>query len=113
MGGVVATGTQNIAKNGTITIDTGAENPFYYVEIKNIDGNAVRIGLEDIVILRNPPDYQFEFDAKLVNADGDVDTFEFTVSIDGNNDGMITSPIVASIIAEPVDVSPELLTQVV
>ncbi|WP_144097003.1 DUF5801 repeats-in-toxin domain-containing protein [Croceicoccus sediminis] len=92
-GNVVDTGGDTIGKNEAIVVETNANNPFAYVEIKNLDGEAVKIGLGDIEILRNPPDYVLEFDAALRDADMDASAFSFEIGIDGDGDSQITTPI--------------------
>ncbi|RVQ67101.1 hypothetical protein EKN06_09275 [Croceicoccus ponticola] len=98
-GNLVDDGSSFVGKNGTITIDLGAGNFFDTVILLNDNGNAVKIGLSDIEILTNPPDYLLEFDARLTDGDGDFEDFGFQIGIDGDGSGGVSNPITASFVA--------------
>ena len=70
---VGTTGGGNVTKNGEIMISS--ESLFNMVCIKNLDGNAVKIGLEDIQIFipADPETVAFDFEA--VDRDGDKSLF--------------------------------------
>ena len=92
-GTAVETYDQTVGKNGTIDAHDPDGTLFLTAEITKISGPALKIGVGDITILRPAPDAVLNFDLRLLDKDGDhVDT-AFSVSIDGNGDGLITSPI--------------------
>jgi hypothetical protein len=87
-----------VGKNGIIhVVDPNLNDNLLIssVTIFKVDGNAVKIGLGDIQFLLPPDDVQLSFDVRLTDGDNDFVNQSFTVSIDGNNDGSITSPISA------------------
>ena len=43
-----------------------------------------------------PSDYTFNYAVQLADGDGDTATRSFTLSLDGNNDGHITSAVTAA-----------------
>lgn len=112
-GSLVASGSDSVGNDGTITIDLGAGNFFDTIVLLNENGNAVKIGLSDIEILTNPPDYLLEFDARLADADGDSEDFGFAIGIDGDESGGIGSPItpLSATMSEPMEM--EALAQIV
>ena len=92
-GVVISSELITVGKNGTIEADAGGAL-FDTVRVTSIDGNAVKIGLGDIVIERQPPDEEHMFSVVLVDGDQDLsDPATFSVFIDGNNDGMINLPM--------------------
>ena len=101
-GQVVFSGTQVVEKNGTLLIEGMNDQLFDKVTIENLDGNAVKIGLEDIKIEIPPNDVVLAFDVSHTDSDGDSTTLAaadldgdsdndtFKVSIDADGDNMIT-----------------------
>ncbi len=101
-GQVVFSGTQVVEKNGTLLIEGMNDQLFDKVTIENLDGNAVKIGLEDIKIETPPDDVVLAFDVSHTDSDGDSATLAvadldndsdndtFKVSIDADGDNMIT-----------------------
>ncbi len=57
------------------------------IEVFKVDGSALKIGLGDIEFQLPPADIQLGFTVQLQDGDNDTTTKDFTVSIDGNNDG--------------------------
>jgi hypothetical protein len=84
-----------VGKNGTLTIDPADVGLLSSITVTKVTGSATKIGLGDIQIITPPSDATFNFDVRLTDGDGDYVDQGFTVSIDGNNDGSITSPVSA------------------
>lgn len=98
VGGGTDSGTENVSKNGTIVIDPIIDLQGATVEsitITKVSGSATKIGIGDIEILVPPDDVVLPFSVRLTDGDDDYADASFSVSIDGNNDGSITSPITA------------------
>jgi VCBS repeat-containing protein len=97
-----------IGKNGVIHVVDPNQNDNLLIEsvtIFKVDGNAVKIGLGDIQFLLPPDDVQLSFAVRLTDGDNDFVGQNFTVSIDGNNDGSITNPVSAASLAKAADLS--------
>ena len=92
-GTIIEDYNQTVLKNGTIDAHDSQGALFTTAEITKLSGPALKIGVGDITILRPAPDAVLDFDLRLTDKDGDhVDT-AFSVSIDGNGNGVITAPI--------------------
>ncbi|MBS7670810.1 DUF5801 repeats-in-toxin domain-containing protein [Croceicoccus gelatinilyticus] len=91
-------GSGSVGKNEPIIIDVGAL--VHTIELYNLDGDAVKIGLDDIEILTDPPDFLLNFEGVLHDADGDAYGFDFTVGIDGNDSGALVDPIMVDPLPE-------------
>jgi hypothetical protein len=83
----------NLAKDGTIVIMSNNGVLLESVTITKTSGSATKIGIGDIDIILPPPDVVLNFAVRLTDGDNDYADQSFTVSIDGNNDGSITSPL--------------------
>jgi hypothetical protein len=90
------TGGEFVAKNGTLTVDPADYGLLSSITVTKVSGSATKIGLGNIEILNPPADVDLSFTARLTDGDNDWVDRSFTVSIDGNNDGSITSPITAA-----------------
>jgi hypothetical protein len=85
-----------VGKNGTITILDPNANDDVLIEsitVFKVDGNAIKIGLGDIQFLIPPDDVQLGFSVELKDGDNDTTTQNFTVDIDGNNDGIYSASV--------------------
>lgn len=108
VGGQTITGDdESVLKNGTILIDPedlGFQS-IVSITITKEGGSTTKIGIDDIDILVPPADFVLDFDVRLTDDDDDYADAGFTVSIDGNNDGSITSPITANLSPAMLDAS--------
>ena len=90
------TGTEVVAKNGTIDIsamDLDFET-IDFIKLTKETGVATKIGIGDIHLIVPPDDVQLAFAVELKDGDKDPVTENFVVDIDANNDGNFdaTSP---------------------
>jgi hypothetical protein len=95
VGGGTLSGTESVAKNGTILIDGTDLSGFQItsVTITKVSGPATKIGLGDIDILIPPNDVQLGFSVELKDGDNDPTTANFVVDIDANNDGSFDATV--------------------
>ncbi|MCH8616324.1 DUF5801 domain-containing protein [Sphingomonas sp. SM33] len=85
-----------VGKNGVIHVDDPNPNDNFLIQsvsIVKVDGNAVKIGLGDIQFLLPPNDVQLGFTVEEKDGDNDPVTANFTVDIDGNNDGTYSATV--------------------
>ena len=84
-----------VAKNLPIVIDPddlGGEL-ITSITITKASGSTTKIGLDDISIFVPPNDVQLGFTVELKDGDNDATTQNFTVDIDGNNDGVFSATV--------------------
>lgn len=81
-----------VGKNQPIVIDPTGDDLIQSITIEKASGSALKLGLGDISILRPPGDFELTFDVQQTDGDGDFDQASFIVEIDGNGDGLITTP---------------------
>jgi hypothetical protein len=81
-------GTVAVGKNGTLRlVDWEDGDMFDFAVVTSVNGDAVKIGLRDLTIERQPPDFSLPFTIDLIDGDDDVSSsVNFTVFVDGNND---------------------------
>ena len=87
VGGGTAEGDLSVGKDGTLIIDPAGSVLIESVEITKLNGSATKIGVGDIHFVIPPDDVQLGFTLQLMDKDNDATTQNFTVDIDGNNDG--------------------------
>ena len=94
-GGPAITGTESVAKNGTILIDPDdlGDVQITSVTVTKVSGSATKIGLGDIDILVPPNDVQLGFSVRETDGDNDFVGQSFTVDIDGNLDGVFSANV--------------------
>ena len=85
-----------VAKNGTLTVNPDDLGLLSSITVTKVSGPATKIGLGNIAILTPPADVVLDFTVRLTDGDNDYADRMFSVSIDGNNDGLITDPISAA-----------------
>jgi Domain of unknown function (DUF5801) len=95
-GVVVFSGSLAVNKNGTIDINAPSGVFFDTVDVVSVNGNAVKVGLGDIVIRRGAPDLFLNFGLRLTDADTDSVDTAFSVAIDGNGDGLFPNAFVTN-----------------
>jgi hypothetical protein len=93
LGGGTVTGSVSVAKGESLVIDPAGDVLLTSIVLTKVSGQATKIGLGDIDILVPAPDVVLDFGVRLTDGDDDFVGANFTASIDGNNDGSITSPI--------------------
>lgn len=95
-GSDVTVTNQPVGKGGTIDVVDPDPNDNVLIEtvtVTKVDGNAVKIGLGNIQFITPPDDVQLGFAVQLADGDSDVQTANFTVGIDGNNDGSFDATV--------------------
>jgi Domain of unknown function (DUF5801) len=94
-------------KNGMLVIDAPQGVFFDTIEITSVNGNAVKVGLGDISIRIQPPDYLLGFTFELGDGDSDPASTAVTVGIDGNGDGVVSG--VTTTFAAPEDPGSDIM----
>ena len=84
---------QNVAKNTPIVVDPAGDDLIQSITLTKESGPALKIGVGDIDILLPANDIQLGFTVELKDGDNDTTTQNFTVDIDGNNDGQYDATV--------------------
>jgi hypothetical protein len=83
----------NVPKNTPIVVDPAGDDLIQSITVTKESGPALKIGVGDIDILLPADDIQLGYTVELKDGDNDTTTQNFTVDIDGNNDGQYDATV--------------------
>jgi hypothetical protein len=91
----------NVPKNTPIVVDPAGDDLIQSITLTKESGPALKIGVGDIDILLPADDIQLGYTVELKDGDNDTTTQNFTVDIDGNNDGVYSATVNALSLISP------------